>query len=150
MQKLHKTLYATVIASESMHIFCCVLPTIFSIVSLLAGFGMVAAMPAFVEHAHEVLHSYEVPMIILSGAILLLGWGVYAYSRKLDCRTEGSCCHTPCEPKKDRTKLFMTGATILFFVNVTVYFVFHRGMDMDEHFHVHETHAMIGNDEHDH
>lgn len=130
MEKVNKRIFWTVIASESIHIFCCVLPTIFSVMSLMAGFGMIATMPGFIENAHHFIHDYEIPMIIISGIILAIGWGVYTYSRRMNCSTQGStCCHEPCAPKKYRTRLFMILATCLFLVNVSVYFVFHKPMD---------------------
>lgn len=146
MEKINKGLFWGIIASESIHIFCCGLPTLFSILSLLAGFGMIASMPAFIADAHHMIHAYEVPMIILSGLILALGWALYAYSKKVNCKTEGSCHHEPCEPKKDRTKSFMMIATLLFIVNVGVYFIFHKGMDAD--FHAGENSAIVH--DHDH
>jgi hypothetical protein len=130
MEKMKRGLFWGLIASESVHIFCCVLPTIFSVLSLMAGMGMIATMPGFIDEAHHIIHDFEIPMIIISGMILILGWGLYFYSRRISCRTQGSCSHEPCTPKKDRTRLFMVLATILFFVNITVYFTFHQPMDV--------------------
>jgi hypothetical protein len=129
MEKINRGLFWSIIASESIHIFCCVLPTLFSVLSLLAGMGVIATMPLFIDNMHHIIHDYEIPMIIASGVILAFGWALHAYSRRISCRTEGSCSHEPCTPKKDRTRLFMIIATVLFIVNVTVYFVFHRQMD---------------------
>ena len=131
MEKMNKGILWGVIASESIHVFCCVLPTVFSVISLLAGMGMVAAMPGFIEVGHELIHDYEIPMIIVSGAILVFGWGLYIYSRKMNCSEEGTCCHTPCAPKKDMTRKVMIAATILFIVNVCVYFIFHHSGESD-------------------
>lgn len=134
MEKVKKGVFWTVIASESIHVFCCVLPTVFSVISLLAGFGIVATMPGFIEQAHDVIHAYEVPMIIASGIILLFGWVVYIYSRSVDCSDNGQgCCHEPCVAKKDRTRIFMMIATILFIVNVSLYLTIHVPMDHSMH-----------------
>jgi len=132
MEKINRGLFWGIIASESIHIFCCALPTLFSVLSLLAGMGMIATMPGFIDQTHDIIHSYEIPMIITSGVILVLGWGLYIYSRKISCRTQGTCSHSPCGPKKDRTKAFMIVATVLFIVNVTVYFTFHRAVNLHE------------------
>lgn len=149
MEKINKGLFWTMVASESIHIFCCVLPTLFSVLSLMAGVGMIATLPGFINEAHHIIHAYEIPMIVVSGIILIIGWGVYIYSRRISCRTQGSCCHEPCAPKKDRTRLFMAIATLLFVVNVCVYFIFHRGFD--EHaVHQDATSAIMHNHEHDH
>ena len=145
MEKINKSILWGVIASETIHVFCCVLPTLFSVFSLLAGMGMIATMPGFIEEAHHMIHNYEVPMIIFSAIILMSGWGLYIYSRQINCRTEGTCSHEPCEPKKDRIKLIMIGATILFVFNVSVYFFAHAQSDAHiehdaEHNHNHAIH----------
>lgn len=129
MQKLQKALSIAVIASETSHVFCCVLPTIFSILSLMAGLGMIVAVPGWLEGMHTWLHAWELPMIIASGVVLVLGWGVYRYSKKVDCHDSG-CGHGPCAPKKDRANLILKIATGLFLVNITVYAVFHQGMQV--------------------
>lgn len=148
MERVNKTIYTSIIASETMHIFCCVLPTLFSVVSLMAGMGMIATMPSFIEQAHHAIHAYEIPMIIISGLVLTLGWGLYGYSLKLNCTVDGACDHEPCAPQKDKTRLFMIVATVLFVVNVSVYFLFHK--PMDRHFHDHGTHATLSSYEHGH
>lgn len=149
MERVNQKIMTAVIASESIHIFCCVLPTIFSVMSLLAGAGMMATMPTFMSAAHDTIHAYEIPMIIASAVILAAGWGLYAYSRKISCRTEGTCSHQPCAPKKDRTRAIMIVATMLFLVNVSVYFALHRTHNTalvttyeihHNHGHEHDTH----------
>jgi hypothetical protein len=130
MQKLQKPLYWTVIASEASHVFCCVLPTLFSVLSLLAGLGLASAMPIWVQELHETLHRWELPLIGFSGSVLALGWAVYLYSRKIDCHNTG-CKHAcNCGRKKDKANMILKFATILFIINVTVYGVFHQGMNI--------------------
>ena len=128
MQKLQNTVYWAILASEASHIFCCVLPTIFSILSLLAGLGLVTVIPGWLEDLHAVLHNWEVPMIIASGMVVALGWALYAYSRKIDCHDTG-CKHGACEPRKITTSTILKIATVLFIVNVSVYSIFHHGME---------------------
>lgn len=145
MKRHQKTVFMALILSEGTHIFCCVLPTLFSLFSLLAGLGLVSAMPAGFTHLHDLLHKWEVPMIIFSGVVLAAGWGLYYYSKKIDCHDMG-CHHGPCDTKKDKTGLIMKAATILFIVNILVYLVFHRGMGINtphaehEHAEHHEGH----------
>lgn len=126
MQKLQKTLFAAIIASEASHVFCCVLPTIFSIISLLAGVGLVS-MPVWLSGFHDFLHQWELPMIALSGAVILLGWALYAYSKRIDCHNTG-CHHGDCKPRKNIALTVMKIATILFVLNTAIYLVFHRSM----------------------
>lgn len=120
-----KAIVWAVLLSESSHVFCCVLPTVFSVLSLLSGAGMISVMPAFVSNMHETLHHYELPMIGASAAILLLGWGLHLYSQKIDCHDTG-CAHGPCEGKKNKTHLLLMIASLLFVANVSVYALFHR------------------------
>lgn len=127
MQKLQKGIYAAIVATEASHVFCCVLPTVFSVLSLLAGLGMVSVMPGWMVDLHAFLHGWELPMITASGVVLALGWGLDWYSKKIDCHDHG-CGHGPCGTKKNRAHTVLIVATVLFFVNITVYGVFHRGM----------------------
>jgi predicted secreted protein len=81
-----------------------------------------------------VLHHYEIPMIITSAIILAIGWALYVYAQQLDCNEDSQiCCHEPCAPKKDRTKMIMIFATVLFAVNVSVYFAFHWKSEQNSH-----------------
>lgn len=120
-----KAIVWAVLLSEGSHIFCCVLPTLFSVLSLLSGAGMISMMPASLVSMHDILHQYEVPMIIASAVILAIGWGLHLYSQKIDCHDTG-CAHGPCETKKSKTHIFLIIATLLFAVNVSVYMIFHR------------------------
>lgn len=122
---MQKPLVWAVLLSESMHLFCCVLPTIVSVMGLLAGLGVVVALPSGMLTLHELLHEWEVPMIALSGVILALGWAVVRYSDKVDCHSTG-CAHGACAPRKSRAHLVLKIATALFFFNVLVYTVVHR------------------------
>ena len=146
--KLNNRLFLAVLASETIHVFCCVLPTVFSILSLMAGFGLAVTMPTILTQTHDFLHHYEVPMIIFSLFILICGWGAYFYSRQMSCRDNDACDHTSCARKASKTKTLMVIASVLFIVNVTVYTVFHRHadvavhiMDIHEHEHEHEQHS---------
>ena len=128
MQKIQKAMFWTIVVSESTHVFCCVLPTLVSVISLVMGVGALSFLPGFVLEIHEALHAYEVSVIVFSGVTLAIGWGLHFYSRHLDCATESSCCaHEPCAPKKDKTFLIMVAATALLAFNIVIYFTFHYG-----------------------
>lgn len=124
-ESLQKSLTWAVILSESTHVFCCVLPTLFSLVGLLAGLGVVAALPPSMIALHEILHRWELPMILASGVVLALGWGATWYSDRIDCHNTG-CCHGACAPRKNKAHLILKIATVLFVVNVAVYALIHR------------------------
>lgn len=124
-QTLQKPLLWAVVLSETSHVFCCVFPTIFSVVSLLAGLGVVAAMPTFMISMHNTLHAWELPMIGLSGTVLALGWGAVWYGDKIDCHSTG-CAHGACAPKKTKAHIVLKIATVLFLFNVLIYATLHK------------------------
>lgn len=131
MQRIQTGIFWAVVLSETSHVFCCVLPTLFSVLSLLAGVGMISALPAPLVGLHEALHEWEIPVIVASGAILALGWGLHAYSLRLDSR-QSCCVHGECAPSKRRSSVVLKIATVLFVVNVFVFAVFHRGLGFFE------------------
>lgn len=124
MQKLQNTIYWLCAGSEVTHAFCCGIPMAFSILSLLSGMGLIASMPIGLDHLHHMMHDYELPMIATSGAIIVLGWALHYMAYRIDCRSTG-CSHEPCAPKKKRSGKVLMIATILFAVNVSVYFTLH-------------------------
>ena len=124
MQRFQSFIYWVCVTSEISHFFCCGLPVLFSILSLLSGLGLVAAMPAGVYAIHEAMHGFEVPMIITSGFIIVLGWALHYIAYRLDCRSTG-CAHGPCAPKKKRSGKVLFIATALFAFNVIGYFTLH-------------------------
>lgn len=136
MSKLRKTISITAIVSEGSHVFCCVLPTLVSILSLMAGVGLISALPPGLMRVHDTLHHYELPMIVFSAGVLMIGWGLYRYSLKIDCHDTG-CCHEPCAPKKRNVCKILLFATVLFVVNVTVYSLVH--VPMEKHLHADDT-----------
>jgi hypothetical protein len=106
------------------HLFCCGLPALFSILSLLSSFGVIISMPSEMHHFHHLVHDYELPLIMFAGTITALGWMLHYFSWKIDCRTTG-CVHEPCGPKKKRFSKILIFSTILFSINLIVFFFFH-------------------------
>jgi hypothetical protein len=90
----------------------------------LAGLGVVV-MPAAMVRMHNTLHAWELPMILTSGTILVLGWAATWYSDRIDCHSTG-CAHGACAPKKSKAHLVLKIATVLFFFNVVVYAGIHK------------------------
>jgi hypothetical protein len=125
-KQIQKSVIWGVLAAESTHVLCCVFPTVFSLISLMVGLGLAAGMPAFMVTMHDWIHVWEVPIILFSGAMLALGWGVTLYADRMDCHDHAGCTHPPCAPKKHRAHLVLTIASILFAFNVTLYVVVHR------------------------
>ena len=143
MRKIQKILNITLLATETSHIFCCVLPTIFSLASLLVGLGVMGAIPPGIGTLHDIIHDWELPIIITSGVILTLGWWVHHYAQKMDCHDTG-CSHEPCDTKKQRSAMILKVASVLFIINVCVYFFIHRPMDVLDHAdHTHDEPVMF-------
>ncbi len=126
MEKIRTGIFWAITLSETSHVFCCVLPTLFSLASLLAGVGIVSALPTGWLAFHEAMHEYEIPMIGLSGAILAVGWLLHYISLRIDCHDTG-CAHGPCQPKKKSATGILKIATVLFVVNTIIYLAFHAG-----------------------
>ena len=128
-----------VILSECSHVFCCVLPSLVSVLGVLVGLGLIGAVPAWLGSVHEIMHHWELPVIVGSGAVLALGWSLHHMSRKMDCHDTG-CVHGSCAPKKKNTVLVLQIATFLFVMNVSVYLVLHRGLEQISHYAASDTH----------
>lgn len=95
----------------------------------MVGAGLIATLPAGWQEFHDFLHNKEVPLIIFSGVMIALGWGVDLYAKRIDCHDTG-CCHPPCTPAKGRAHIVLKIATALFICNLIIYLIFHRGMEL--------------------
>ena len=126
MERMQKSIFWAIVATETSHLFCCVLPTIFSIVSFLAGVGLVSAMPAGLESLHHFIHRWEIPLIIFSGVTIALGWAIDRFAGRVDCHDTG-CVHEPCSTRKNKAHKVLIIASILFVFNIVIYMAFHQG-----------------------
>lgn len=125
MQNLNRYVPFVSVASEITHLFCCGLPMIFSLLSLLTSLGFMVSMPASMDYLHHAMHDYEIPIMVLSAILISLGWVLHIIAQKIDCRKQGECSHEPCATKKKRSNKILLIATCLFIINLTGYFVFH-------------------------
>jgi len=148
LNKIHRLVPYAVVLSEFSHIFCCVLPTVFSLLSLLSGLGVIGLMPASMVALHDTLHQYEVPMIIMAAVILAIGWGLEFYAHK-DCEDRG-CCQSRKEKKKDWNPLILKIATFMLVFNLIVYFGFHRSHYIQEEIFGIESEELHQGHAHDH
>lgn len=130
-----------VLLSEFSHVFCCVLPTVVTLLSLLANAGLMGAAPAFLDELHDALHAYEIPIIAFSGLMVALGWAFHFASRRVDCHDTG-CVHPPCDSRKSGNSRILIIATVLFALNIGIYFGVHQNIfgferleQTDEHHH---------------
>jgi hypothetical protein len=127
LSKLHRHLSIAVLLSEFSHVFCCVLPTVFTVLSFAVNLGLITVMPGFLLDLHKHIHEYEAPIIVVSGGMLILGWACHAGSRRVDCHDDG-CGHPPCDPQKNTNARILTIATILFVMNLSIYFFIHKNI----------------------
>jgi len=121
MEKLRRNIVWLVVASEVSHLFCCILPTLAAVLSLAVGVGL---LPTGFTALHNIIHGYEIPIIIFSAAMLVLGWWAYWLATKTDCHALGHDEHA-CHRTTDRSKLYLIIGTVLFLINLTVYFTLH-------------------------
>lgn len=117
MERVQAVVQWVLLVSLTSHIFCCVLPTVFSVVSALSGVGLLSASMPAVHFIHEITHDFEHVLLSFSAFMLMISWGAYLYSRQIDCHNTG-CQHGPCDSKKDRSKLILWVASALFVFNV--------------------------------
>lgn len=139
MQRFKTAIFWTILVSETGHIFCCALPAIVSVLSILSGLGLMGALPAGMLAFHDFMHEWEIPVIIASAVLLVLGWGLHALSLRIDCHNTG-CRHGACAPKKISTSKLLWIATALFAANITIYAVFHYEPTAIEITHQHHDH----------
>lgn len=127
MSRFHRHLSIAVLLSEFSHVFCCVLPTVFTVLSFAANLGMITVLPGFILDWHEHLHAYEVPIIVVSGLMLLVGWLAHLSSRQVDCHDHG-CAHPPCDTRKTTNSKILVVASILFAMNLLIYAFVHKNV----------------------
>lgn len=127
MQNISKNFGWAVLASELSHVVCCVLPTLFTVLSFAANIGMISSAPMWLMDVHHAIHDYEIPIILFSGAMVCFGWAVHRMSLRVDCHDTG-CHHPPCDPVKTRNGKILIVATILFILNVGIYTTIHKNI----------------------
>ncbi|MFA7276190.1 MAG: hypothetical protein WC043_05250 [Pseudobdellovibrionaceae bacterium] len=127
MQRLGRHLGTAVVLSELSHVFCCVLPTVVTVLGAFANIGLMGAAPGFLLEIHEVIHHYEMLIIAFSGMMIALGWAAHRLSRTVNCEDDG-CCHPPCTPKKDRNFMILSVASVLFVFNLVIYLGVHQNI----------------------
>jgi len=148
VSRFHRHLSIAVLLSEFSHVFCCVLPTLFTVMSFAVNLGLITVMPGFLLEIHERIHHYEVAIIVGSGLMLALGWGAHLSSRKVDCHDDG-CCHPPCTPQKSMNAKILFAASVLFVMNLGIYTFIHKNILHIPAFEPQVTADSHGHDEHE-
>lgn len=127
MQRFSKFATHMSLLAALSHVFCCGLPMLAAILSLGATAGSTIGLSSM----HETLHEWEAEILMFSGAMLSLSGVSLWISRRVDCRSEGACCHEPCAPKKDLSFRLFIVASVIFTVNFALY--------LNHRFEAHET-----------
>jgi hypothetical protein len=125
MEKLRRNIVWLVIASEVSHLFCCVLPTLAALLSLAVGVGL---LPTAFTALHDVIHGYEIPIIIFSAVMLALGWWAYWLATRTDCHALGHDEHA-CHKTTDRSKVYLIIGTALFMMNFVIFITLHTSLN---------------------
>jgi len=120
MERVQKVSNWIVMLSALSHFFCCVLPSLSSIIGLGASFGFIStSLPYF-----EWFHDNEREILIFSAVALAISAVAQIISWRIDCRNSG-CHHDKCEPKKKISFKIFTIAVVLFLINLTIHLVYH-------------------------
>lgn len=125
----HRGFGWAVLLSELSHVFCCVLPTLFTLFSFAANVGLVGEAPGFLMRLHEQMHHYEIPLIVFSGGMVAIGWAVFLLGRNFILEGEGqNCSETACRKQKCHNYNILVLATLLFVLNVGIFAFVHKNV----------------------
>lgn len=107
--------YSLIIGCSLMHVFCCGIPLLATIIGLTTSLGFISngflEVPIFV-----LFEELEIKILIISGLILLIAWILKFKAKDLDC--------CPVEAKKfcnfnsKINQIFLKIATSLYIVNL--------------------------------
>jgi hypothetical protein len=123
----HRGFGWAVLVSELGHVFCCVLPTLFTIFSFAANIGLVGEAPGLLMALHEQMHHYEIPIIVFSGGMVGLGWGVFLLAKKFAAKGE-NCSSVACGNHQCHNRNILIIASLLFAVNVIIFAFVHKNI----------------------
>ena len=121
------------VASLVSHFFCCFLPGVISLVTLVTLTGSaVITMEDFgiPEYIHE-------KMIYISFVVLVMSGIVNYISYRIDCRDMG-CVHGSCAPKKSKYFKLYAYSVAFFLLNAAIHFGLHTDHDHEHHEKHHE------------
>lgn len=113
---MHRFAHTLALLTSVTHIFCCGLPLVMSII----GLGTVIGLSG-IHAIHDVMHQYEVDILIGSGILLAIGGIVQIIAWRLDCREDGACTHTPCAPKKNKSLILLLLAATFYIINLLMF-----------------------------
>lgn len=110
MEFARKLSYSFLYSTALVHVFCCGIPLVMSVVSISALLGMAGGDIL----ALSWLEQHEALILLFSGVLLAITALLQYISYRIDCRTDGNCSHKPCDKEKRRARLVFYGATIIY------------------------------------
>lgn len=122
MQRLAHAAHHANLAALFSHVFCCGLPAVMNILALAAGAGTLSATVPWVNDLDLYMHQFELPLLLVSGAALMVGVVAQWISARRDCGAQ-ICGHASCVPKKQPSRWILVVAALLFLGNLTFYLV---------------------------
>lgn len=114
--------YSLIISCSLMHIFCCGIPLLITVIGLGTNLGF--AIGEFVNSPLlEKFERFEVEILLLSGAILALAFFIKFKARILNC------CQTMakdfCKKEEKINSLLLNISSVLYITNLLAFFVKH-------------------------
>lgn len=103
-----------IICSALMHIFCCGIPLLLSVTSLVNIVG-ISSLSIFEVDWFEAIESY---IVLFSGVLLITTIAINQFSKKINCIESGACEHKPCDEKKHHSSYVLNIAIILYALNL--------------------------------
>ena len=96
MKSIKSVSYTMVVGTLLMHVFCCGIPFVMSLVSLAASLGL-SGVGAF---DIPWIHQYETAILWVSGSMLAMTGLLQWIAERRNCVSDGGCHHEPCDSKK--------------------------------------------------
>lgn len=122
MRSLHdKLTYGVILGSCFMHVFCCGIPLVMSVVNMAALFGIVGGSAFHPEWFENI----EVTVLAVAGVMLLISALLQEISRRIDCRQDVGCAHEPCDSKKSFSQRVFKISVVLYAVNLVLFLLVH-------------------------
>lgn len=73
------------------------------------------------------LEQHEAAILLFSGVLLAITALLQYISYRIDCRTDGTCSHKPCDKEKRRARIVFYGATVIYAASFAHYVFAHAG-----------------------
>lgn len=110
--------YSLVIGCSLMHIFCCAIPLLTTIIGLSATFGFISNGILQIPLV-ESFEKFEIEILLLSGIILILAFLLKFRAKKLDCCEKEA--KNFCNTNEKINNLFLKTSGILYLFSIVTF-----------------------------